>query len=156
MMKAPSLAKITRPRLKGILPRKRLFRLLDKSRDRPIIWVSGPPGSGKTSLIASYLDTRKLPCLWYQIDEGDADIATFFYYMGLAAKKALPRMRKPLPLLTAEYLPGMLTFTRRYFEELFGRLNPPSHPLEKGEWGDLYRELALAIEDIYPRKVRTP
>ena len=89
------------------------------------MWISGPPGSGKTSLITSYLDARKLPCLWYRIDEGDADIASFFYYMGLAAKKAAPSKRKPLPLLTPEYSKGIPVFTRCYFEELYSRLRPP-------------------------------
>ncbi len=103
----------------------RLFRLLDTGRDRAVVWISGPAGSGKTTLVASYLDARKLPCIWYQVDEGDADIATFFYYMGLAAKKAAPRKKKPLPLLTPEYLMGVPTFTRRYFENLCCRLRPP-------------------------------
>lgn len=122
---AISFAKITRPSAEGILPRRRLFQLLDRARHRPILWVSGPPGSGKTSLVASYLDSRKLPCLWYQVDEGDSDIATFFYYMGLAGKKAAPRKKKPLPLLTPEYLQGISTFTLRYFENLFSRFKPP-------------------------------
>jgi len=120
-----SFAKITRPGAEGILPRKRLFRLLDQGKDRPITWVSGPPGSGKTSLVASYLDARKLPCLWYQIDESDSDIASFFFYLGLAAKKASPRFRKPLPLFTPEYLLGISTFTLRFFENLYGRLKTP-------------------------------
>jgi DNA-binding SARP family transcriptional activator/uncharacterized protein (DUF2249 family) len=90
-------------------------------RKQPIIWVSGPAGSGKTTLVANYLDARKIPCLWYQIDEGDADPATFFYYLGQAAKKATPRIQKPLPLLTPEYLQGIPTFTQRYFENLYSR-----------------------------------
>jgi ATP/maltotriose-dependent transcriptional regulator MalT len=76
-------------------------------------------------LVNSYLKACGLPCIWYQVDEGDSDIATFFYYMGLAAKKAAPRKRKPLPLLTPEYMMGVPAFTRRYFEELFSRLKPP-------------------------------
>jgi ATP/maltotriose-dependent transcriptional regulator MalT len=59
------LAKITRPRLPRVLERERLFRLLDGCRDHPVIWVTGPAGAGKTTLIASYLDSRKFPCLWY-------------------------------------------------------------------------------------------
>ena len=80
-----SLAKISRPSPLGVFPRQRLFRLLDHSRAHPITWITGPPGSGKTTLVTSYLDPRKLPSLWYQLDEGDADIASFFYYLGLAA-----------------------------------------------------------------------
>lgn len=113
-------AKITRPTLSGVVQRNRLFSLLDSRVGKPITWLSAPGGSGKSTLVASYLDVRELPCIWYQCDEGDADLATFFYYLGLAARKAAPR-RKPLPLLTPEYLAGIPTFTRRYFETLYSR-----------------------------------
>ena len=122
----PVPAKVTAPEITGYFPRKRLFRLLDSARKRPVVWVSAPPGSGKTTLVSSYLDVRRLPRLWYQVDERDADVATFFYYMGLAAQKAAPRKRKPMPLLTPEYFPGLPVFTRRFFDELFARLPTPS------------------------------
>jgi len=121
----PSIAKIRRPVLSGIVLRERLFRLLDDGDGKSVILVSGPAGSGKTTLAASYLDSRKIPCLWYQMDEGDTDLSTFFYYLGLAAKGAAPGRRKPLPLLTPEYALGIFAFTRRYFENLFSRLKPP-------------------------------
>jgi LuxR family maltose regulon positive regulatory protein len=121
-----SIAKITRPKITGIFPRKRLFRLLDTFRKYPVIWITGPAGSGKTTLVSSYLDANKIPCLWYQVDEGDSDIATFFSYMGVAAKQAAPRRRMPLPLLTPEYLQGISTFTLRYFENLFSRVKIPN------------------------------
>ncbi|RPJ06020.1 MAG: hypothetical protein EHM36_07535 [Deltaproteobacteria bacterium] len=55
------------------------------------------------------------------MDEGDADIATFFYYMGLAIRKTFPG-RKPLPRFDPAY--NTAVFTRRYFEDLFSRLSP--------------------------------
>lgn len=124
-MKRASILKISRPVIPGVVSRKRLFKLLDNCFKKPVVWVSSPTGSGKTTLISSYLESRKLHGVWYQCDEGDADLAAFFYYMGLAAKKAAPRYKKPLPLLTPEYLASVPTFTRRYFEELYSRLAPP-------------------------------
>ena len=50
MAKRTSIAKISRPRLFGVLPREELFALLDENRGRPLIWISGPPGAGKTAL----------------------------------------------------------------------------------------------------------
>lgn len=119
-----SFAKITSPKFSGVFQRKRLFTLLDRCCNKPAIWITGPPGAGKTILVSSYLEARRLPCIWYQIDSGDEDIATFFYYMGIAAKRASPR-RRPLPLFTQEYIPGLAAFTRRYFEELYIRLKSP-------------------------------
>ena len=119
------IAKITRPNVARVLHRKRLFRHLDQSREQQILWMSAPAGSGKTTLAKSYLDSRKLPCLWYQLDARDADVATFFYYLGLAAAKAIPREYDTLPLFTAEYLQGLSAFTRNFFEKLYSQLNYP-------------------------------
>ena len=75
-----SLAKITPPRVHDVYLRERLFKELDAARKHPIIWISAPAGSGKTTLVASYLQQHKIDPLWYQVDAGDSDIASFFYY----------------------------------------------------------------------------
>jgi len=69
--------KLAIPRLKSIFPRERLFRLIDASLDHPAIWITGVPGAGKTTLIAGYLKDRGKPSIWYQVDEGNNDIAGF-------------------------------------------------------------------------------
>lgn len=121
--KTLTLAKLSRPRLYDALPRERLFRMLDEKRKHPAIWISGPPGSGKTTLVGSYLEVAKLPSIWYQVDTGDADPATFFYYLGLAAKASQRGKSNPLPLFTSEYLSDLEGFSRRYFRDLFARLS---------------------------------
>lgn len=112
-MRNDSIAKIAPPGITGVFPRKRLFNLMDKGLDYPVTWITASAGSGKTTLVASYLAARKFPFLWYQVDEGDADTASFFYYMGVAAKKAVSGKRNiSLPLLTPNtfiislFLPG--------------------------------------------------
>ncbi len=82
----------------------------------------GPPGVGKTTLAASWLDQRGIPGIWYQVDAGDADLATFFHYLGEAGKPFTRKGRRPLPALTPEYLQDVPGFARRFFRELFARL----------------------------------
>ncbi|HTZ17309.1 MAG TPA: BTAD domain-containing putative transcriptional regulator [Dissulfurispiraceae bacterium] len=89
------------------------------------VWISGPGGCGKTTLVADYLDSRKLPCLWYQVDEGESDVATFFYYTGIAARNAFPGHQGPLPVLAAEYLGDVTAFARRWFGMLYSRTKAP-------------------------------
>ena len=132
---SPVPAKISPPRLtENVYLRKRLFKNLDNALKKPVVWIAAPGGSGKTTLIASYFKERNLPCLWYQIDAGDGDIASFFYYMGLAVKYAAPRYKKPLPHLTPEYLAGLPVFTRNFFRELYSRFLGKQR---KGEAGKL-------------------
>ena len=125
MEPARPIAKVSLPTSKGYFPRHRLYRLLDKARKAPVIWITGPPGCGKTALVSSYVETRRIPCLWYKVEEADADLSSFFYYLGLAAAKAVPRRRKRLPLLTPERMPGLPVFAQRYFEELSSQVPVP-------------------------------
>ena len=121
------LAKLSRPKLYNAIPRVRLFQRLDEMREHPAIWVCGPPGAGKTTLLASYLSEREIPGIWYQVDSGDGDPATFFYYLRMAAEQASRGKHRPLPLLTPEFQRDLDSFSRRYFRELFAQL--PEHGL---------------------------
>lgn len=94
-----SLAKLTRPKLHKVLPRQRLFDQLHDCLERPLTWVSGPPGSGKTSLVASYLSSQRTGGFWYHLDAGDGDLATLFHYLALAVETK-GRKAVPLPVLS--------------------------------------------------------
>jgi hypothetical protein len=116
-----SLGKTTRPSLIGIVARERLFSLLDEARKGPAVWISGPPGCGKTTLAASYVERAAVPCLWYQLDEGDSDVASFFYYLGRAAEEFGAAGAPALSVLKPEYQADLPIFARRFFRSLYER-----------------------------------
>ena len=149
------LAKLTRPHIARAIRRERLFALLDAARSRPLTWVVGPPGAGKTTLVASYLDAHRLRGIWYQVDGGDKDPASFFYHLGLAGAQFGPLRRQPLPTLAPEYLSDLAGFARRYFRQLYAAL-PRSAAIvldnyhEVPEDSPLHRLIAIAAEELPP------
>lgn len=123
-MAAP--AKLSRPRLAHVHARERLFAGLDECRQRAAaVWICGPAGAGKTTLAASYLEARGLRALWYRIDAGDADPASFFYHLGLGARQVCASRRLQLPPLTPQYRADLGGFSRRYFRRLYEALASP-------------------------------
>src|SRR5690349_14200435 len=118
---APQLAKLSRPRLYDPVPRERLFSRLDTLHRFPFVWLSGPPGSGKTSLFSSWLDARKLPFVWYQVDAGDPEPATAFWFLTRCARHDNWR-DKPLPNFAPDHVSDVPAFARRFFRGLCERL----------------------------------
>lgn len=121
----PNIAKITRPTALHLLNRPRLFAALDRVRHRAATWVTAPPGFGKTSLASSHVAYHGLDCVWYRADAEDADVGNFFCYLTQAGE-ALRRHDGNLPTFTPEDLPSVAAFTRRFFERLCARLQPPA------------------------------
>ncbi len=116
----PRLAKTTRPQFSAVFARERLFHELDANRSASCTWIAGPPGSGKTALIASFASERGLSCLWHQIDADDADPPAFFAYLAQGAQSALDgHAAKNLPTCTPDAAFSLPTFARRFFRELF-------------------------------------
>ncbi len=119
-MHKPRPAKVTRPRLHHAIPRHHLFRDLDRACNGNAVWLTAPPGAGKTTGVAGYLEHRGRAGIWYQVDAGDEDPATFFHYLRIAAEHGTrPSEAARLPLFTAEFLWDLPGFARRFFRQLF-------------------------------------
>lgn len=158
----PTLGKLRPPRLGRVFGRDRLFSQLDAFAAAPGLWVSGPPGIGKTTLVATYLSARAIPCLWLQLDESDADPANFVYFLREAAALVAPR-RKPLlplklPLPGADDLRDVPGFIKRCFRRLAAVIDLPwvlvlDNAQELGSAAALHKGIAAALAEL-PERAR--
>ena len=121
----PTLGKLRPPRLGRAFAREGLFAQLDDCAAAPGVWIAGPPGMGKTTLVATYLETRAVPCVWLQLDAGDADPATFAHFLSAAAALIAPRRTLRLPLPGGDDLRDVPGFIRRLVRRLALALDPP-------------------------------
>ena len=147
------IGKLSRPRLGRVTLRERLFREMDQVSSAPGIWISGPPGIGKTTLVATYLDTRALPCLWLQLDSGDVDPATFVHFLSAAANQLEPQRKLRLPRPSADDLRDVPDFIRRCFRRLAAALEGPwvlvlDNLQELGQAPVLHAGLAASLAEL--------
>ncbi len=152
-MEAPYPAKIQRPALSDIVIRKRLISLIDQESDKRMYWISGPGGAGKTTFINSYVEERDIPCLWYQVDESDNDLAGFFHYLGLAGKSACAGHEVIFPSFTPEYTFGLPEFSRNFFSQLSEIVQPNTclvldNCQEIPDDADLYRAILSGMSQL--------
>lgn len=125
-MEKINLAKLNIPKPVNVYLRQRLFKKLDAAKRYPVIWLTAPAGSGKTTLIATYLEYRNIPSLWYRLDHGDGDVPSFFHYLRLAVRNFSGDECKLLPVLSPDYMPGITVFSQNYFRELYRIIKPGS------------------------------
>lgn len=117
-----SSARITPPPTGSVMPRPRLFELLDDFAGLPVTWLGAPAGSGKSTLVASYLEARNLPFLWYRCDADDDDPQAFFMSLGQSLEQLRPGSRERLPDYNPLGSSSLKAFSSRFFELLFDSL----------------------------------
>jgi LuxR family transcriptional regulator, maltose regulon positive regulatory protein len=153
-----TLGKLRPPRLGRVFGRDRLFDQLDATASAPGLWVSGPPGIGKTTLVATYLSARAIPCLWLQLDASDADPASFVYFLREAAAQVAPSGKLQMPMPSADDLRDVPTFIRRCFRRLVLGIDLPwmlvlDNAQELGSACALHAGIAAALAEL-PERAR--
>lgn len=142
-------AKLAHPRLFNAVPRPRLFAHIDAlRRSHSVIWIGSPPGAGKTTLVASYFSASKAPSVWYQVDEGDADPANFFFFLAQTVRRKGPA----LPWLAPELADDIPRFARVFFREYFARLPERGtvvfDNIQEFDWERLGHLMEIAFSEV--------
>ncbi len=148
-----AFAKTTRPQLGAIIARERLFQRMDATPGHSLVWICGPPGAGKTSLAASFVEARQRRCLWYEIDADDADVATFFHYFGHAATRLDGARIGALPAYAPEFAGRLPWFARRFFRQALSGAKSPLAVVLDGvgplpEGSDLLLALEASVSQV--------
>lgn len=115
-------SKLTPPTLSGTLRREHLLKNLDSVHEQ-LIWVSAPGGSGKTTLIADWLQARRRPYVWLRLEDSDASLSTFFHHLILAAQQSHPGTELALERFTQVYAFDPVSYARNFFTQL-GQIEP--------------------------------
>ncbi|MFO0547015.1 MAG: hypothetical protein U0271_01440 [Polyangiaceae bacterium] len=102
--------------------RARLERTVARAAKSGALWIEGPAGTGKTTLLAAWLHRTRRPALWVRLEGAEADASLLIQRLrgGVAARAG--GGRAPLP----ELLPGVDIgeFAGRFFRALFEVLAP--------------------------------
>lgn len=118
-MSRRSTPKLVAPRTQRIVRRARVVLAIDRALRDGICWIAAPAGYGKTTAMLDYLQKKPAAHVWYRIDEGDQDIASFFHHIGDSLPASAVRH---LPVFGPEYADQPEEFTRRFFRAYFERL----------------------------------
>jgi two-component SAPR family response regulator len=153
---APPVSEISAPSPLRIQPRPRLFAVMDELCASPILWVGGPPGSGKTALVASYLAARGIASTWFRMGtQSDAAAVTVRAACALQCtsqrgfiivEDCHQTLSAELSELAAEWASGAHLI-------LIGRAEPPSSLvslIDKGVIASLPAvELRISVEEMH-------
>ena len=85
--------KLHRPRVSDdLVLRPHLSDRLGQGLDRKLTLVSAPAGFGKTTLVASWLESCHRPSAWLSLDGNDNDLSLFVSYLIAAIRTLYPQV----------------------------------------------------------------
>ncbi|MGD2125876.1 MAG: BTAD domain-containing putative transcriptional regulator [Desulfobacteraceae bacterium] len=91
-MMTPVIKAKLNPAVSGHLVfRERLIEDLRENTSKRLFLVVSYSGGGKTTLAAQFLQSQKLPYVWYNLDTYDQDPTVFFQYLITALQKQCPQ-----------------------------------------------------------------
>lgn len=108
-----------------ILYRNDLFQKIDKYLQTSGSWIFGASGTGKTTLISTYLQRRKLQSIILKADTFGSDVETFLKTMSRAMEKSGLIAKSTIPAITCREISQskISAHGRFYFNKLYSQIN---------------------------------
>ena len=138
--------KLQRPRLPGdLIRRRRLLDRLHAGSARKLTLISAMAGTGKTTLLAQWLEDCPQPSAWLSLDEHDNDRIVFLTYLCSAIQTVFPHAcERVLDFASALQPPPARVIIASIINELEGLFADPSQ-----EGGRSPNGLILALDDYH-------
>src|SRR5260221_5290967 len=73
-----------------LVARPQMIKLLEQGSQRALTLISAPAGSGKTTILSSWLREASLKAAWLSLDSYDNDLQRFWTYVLAALDKLHP------------------------------------------------------------------
>ncbi|XEC97394.1 LuxR C-terminal-related transcriptional regulator [Paenibacillus tarimensis] len=80
------ITKITVPHVSRSVERPLLWKKLDEGMQKKLVLVTAPAGFGKSTLLADWIRTGRIPAAWVSLDRGDNDFPRFAEYLSAAIR----------------------------------------------------------------------
>ena len=126
----PAPSKLSPPRIKAPLIRKRLLRQINGCAERKMTIIRGRAAQGKTTLAANYVARSKIPFAWLNLGPEDSDPAGFYRLLVRALGPYLPEASLPQLLAYPSLNFGpreAMPLYREWSKAVFDRLVGPLH-----------------------------
>ncbi|EED31136.1 transcriptional regulator [gamma proteobacterium NOR5-3] len=99
--------------------RDRLLDKMDKAMDVPLTLVSAGAGTGKSVMVAAWLEDRGHPGAWLSLDDSDGDLRRFLRYLVAGLESLHPgSLQDTAALLDAPELPPVAVIAAHFTNEL--------------------------------------
>ena len=126
----PAPSKLSPPRIKAPLIRKRLLRQINGCAERKMTIIRGRAAQGKTTLAANYVARSEIPFAWLNLGPEDSDPAGFYRLLVRALGPYLPEASLPQLLAYPSLNFGpreAMPLYREWSKAVFDRLVGPLH-----------------------------
>jgi LuxR family maltose regulon positive regulatory protein len=143
--------KLQRPRLPAdLILRRRLLDRLHAGLDRKLTIISAMAGTGKTTLLAQWLEECPYPSAWLSLDEYDSDLGVFMSYVIGALRTVFPAAcGTTLDLLSAVQTPPLRVLTTSLVNELDELCTAYTHEVRVAHGDRSSSCLILALDDYH-------